>query len=418
MGLVATTTNLSYARNEYIKQGRHHVLDRAADMIYYVLSNNDIPTDELTVSATWTTAGDTGRPLVSNLTTDVQLGSYANALKGNVVLSTNGGASGLLSAVCCEITMATVGDAGNYAAVELEMTYGATSGSLPKPCFIYANTSGTANGDFDTYGDLMKIGTGLTAGTGLMIGTGTSTLRIGTGALSATKRYIPLSTVAETYTTAYPIVSTYSGGNAISVTVTATTTSGYTGITVNNSFTKTNGGVHKGISSTVTYTPSGGGYSTPIGVVGKVSLGANFDTGTGYVWGVQGQLDFGTSHTINQANSVFAGVRGVITGTTPTFTDADEICCVYADNLCATNMAGMSTGSSSFFRAHNGGGTMDNFLHLWGANNVSNFVSFESTAGATPMISGGAATHSGTIKKVRCLVDGSVYYFTISTAVS
>ncbi len=42
MGLVATTTNLSYARNEYIGQGRHHVLDRAADMMYYIISNNDI----------------------------------------------------------------------------------------------------------------------------------------------------------------------------------------------------------------------------------------------------------------------------------------------------------------------------------------------------------------------------------------
>ena len=177
---------------------------------------------KLAVSATWTTAGTTGRPFASNLTTNVQLGGYANAIKGNVDLSTNGGTTGLLSAVIGEITMATSGDAGNYACFEAEMTYGATSGTLPKPMFLYFNTSGTANGDFDSYGSLFRLGEGMTEGTGLMIGTGASTLRISTGSLGATKRYIPLSTVEETYTTAYPIVSTYAG---TALTITSTITS-------------------------------------------------------------------------------------------------------------------------------------------------------------------------------------------------
>lgn len=42
MGLLNTTTNLTYARNDLIKQGRHHVLDRAADMIYYFVKNPDV----------------------------------------------------------------------------------------------------------------------------------------------------------------------------------------------------------------------------------------------------------------------------------------------------------------------------------------------------------------------------------------
>ena len=50
MGMVATTTNLTYARNDYIKQGRSHIFDRVGDMIYYVLSNNDIPIAVQTVS--------------------------------------------------------------------------------------------------------------------------------------------------------------------------------------------------------------------------------------------------------------------------------------------------------------------------------------------------------------------------------
>lgn len=35
MGMIATTTRLSYARNEYIKQGRSHIFDKVGDMIYY-----------------------------------------------------------------------------------------------------------------------------------------------------------------------------------------------------------------------------------------------------------------------------------------------------------------------------------------------------------------------------------------------
>jgi len=42
MGLTTTTTNLSYARNELIKVGVSFTFDKVADMIYYVIANNDI----------------------------------------------------------------------------------------------------------------------------------------------------------------------------------------------------------------------------------------------------------------------------------------------------------------------------------------------------------------------------------------
>ena len=107
-----------------------------------------------------------------------------------------------------------------------------------------------------------------------------------------------------------------------------------------------------------------------------------------------------------------------MSGTTPVLTDADEICCFYADNLSATAFTGLATGNSSFFRAHltdQGTAAMDNFLHIWASNSVTNFVNFEACGG---MISAGAATHSGTIKKIACLIDEVTYYFTVSTAVS
>jgi len=57
MGLTATTTNLSYARNEYIKVGVSFIFDRVGDMIYYTLANNDIAmtlTNTLTIGASGT----------------------------------------------------------------------------------------------------------------------------------------------------------------------------------------------------------------------------------------------------------------------------------------------------------------------------------------------------------------------------
>ena len=207
MGLTTSTTNLLYARNELIKVGVSFTFDKVADMIYYMLANNDVTTDEFTGDATWATAGATGRPFAVNLTTNVSLGSYANVFKANADLSAVGGSTGLFSVGNFEVTMPTTGIAGTTAGVEVEITYGATCGALQKPCFFYLNTSGTAVGDFDTYGDIMKI-QGVTAATGKVVGAGTSTLRIGTGALAATKRYIPLSTAGDSFTTAYPIVST------------------------------------------------------------------------------------------------------------------------------------------------------------------------------------------------------------------
>jgi len=44
MGLANTTTNLSYARNELIKVGESFIFDKVADMIWYMMTNDDIST--------------------------------------------------------------------------------------------------------------------------------------------------------------------------------------------------------------------------------------------------------------------------------------------------------------------------------------------------------------------------------------
>lgn len=147
----------------------------------------------ITVASTWTVPGVTGRPLMAQLTTNERLGGWANAFKAYVDLQTKGGASGLLSASCHEVKMATAGIAGNIAAVEMEIVYEDSCGNLPQPCFFWMNTDGDKRGDFDTVGDLFKISSGPTPGAGLFISADTNTLRVGTGADGGVKRYLPLS---------------------------------------------------------------------------------------------------------------------------------------------------------------------------------------------------------------------------------
>ena len=53
----------------------------------------------LEVEATWTTVGRTGRPIQAKLTTNVSLGSYANAFKAYVDLQSAGGAVGRSRAI-------------------------------------------------------------------------------------------------------------------------------------------------------------------------------------------------------------------------------------------------------------------------------------------------------------------------------
>lgn len=194
----------------------------------------------------------------------------------------------------------------------------------------------------------------------------------------------------------------------------AATASGKYGIYVHNTYTKNDGGVHKAICSEVTYTPSAAGYSTPIAIVGKVSLDGTFQTSTGYMWGVQGQLDFTDNAVTNQAASVFAAVRAVMTASaTPTFTEADSISCLYCDNLSAYDMTGLSTGYSSMIRLQAGQGVVDSALHVYGPSMVHLF-NFENCQAGEQMITQNAET-GGTAQKIKCLFNGVTYYMNMYT---
>ncbi len=71
MGLTNTTTNLSYARNELIKVGVSFTFDKVADMIYYMLANDDVSTASTaaqTIAITDTDGGGYGLKISNTFT--------------------------------------------------------------------------------------------------------------------------------------------------------------------------------------------------------------------------------------------------------------------------------------------------------------------------------------------------------------
>jgi hypothetical protein len=112
----------------------------------------------LAVAATWATPAATGRPFGVNLTVNAALGSYSNALKGNVTYGASGYTTGLGSAVNAEITLSAGTVQGTYAPLESEVTMGSGASTGTNTGFIYCNTTGTGSTAFESNGHLVIIG--------------------------------------------------------------------------------------------------------------------------------------------------------------------------------------------------------------------------------------------------------------------
>lgn len=107
-----------------------------------------------------TGAGQVGGRVKVNMSTDVVLGSWANALKAQVECNTSGRASGLLSAICAEIVLPASnvsGLAGTYAPLEMELNCAETNTPSYKTGFAFFGTGGnsTAITAFQAAGSFM-----------------------------------------------------------------------------------------------------------------------------------------------------------------------------------------------------------------------------------------------------------------------
>ena len=126
----------------------------------------------LVVSTTMSGAGADGGRAKFDMTTNVALGSFSNALKAEVTYGATGRTTGLGSAFVAEMTLSAGTSSGTYAPLELElnMPTGASTGTLTS--FIHASMQGAAVATMDTNGRFINL-VGVTAGAGKMWKTGT-----------------------------------------------------------------------------------------------------------------------------------------------------------------------------------------------------------------------------------------------------
>lgn len=135
----------------------------------------------LVVSTTMSGAGADGGRAKFDMTTNVALGSFSNALKAEVTYGASGRTTGLGSAFVAEMTLSAGTSSGTYAPLELELNLptGASTGTLTS--FIHASMQGAAVATMDTNGRFINL-VGVTSGAGKMWKTGT-TLGTAAGAL-------------------------------------------------------------------------------------------------------------------------------------------------------------------------------------------------------------------------------------------
>jgi hypothetical protein len=144
-------------------------------------TSGSVSVEPVVVDTTMTGAGGVGGRAKFKTTINAVLGSFSNAVKGEVVYGASGRTTGLGSAVLAEMSLSAGTSAGTYAPLELELNVpsGASTGTLTS--FIYASMQGADVGTMDTNGRFINLA-GVTAGAGKMWKTGT-TLGTAAGAL-------------------------------------------------------------------------------------------------------------------------------------------------------------------------------------------------------------------------------------------
>ena len=97
--------------------------------------------------------GATGGRALFQLSTEVQLGAWANALKAIVDFGVNGSVTGLGSAFCAELVMPENDPVvGAFTALEAEIVIPAGAGAAVQMSFLYCNPAGGGVANFQTNG--------------------------------------------------------------------------------------------------------------------------------------------------------------------------------------------------------------------------------------------------------------------------
>ena len=118
----------------------------------------------LVVSTTMSGAGADGGRAKFDMTTNVALGSFSNALKAEVTYGASGRTTGLGSAFVAEMTLSAGTSSGTYAPVEIELNAATGASTGTGTSMIYASANGTgADSVINANATLLSL-QGVTAG--------------------------------------------------------------------------------------------------------------------------------------------------------------------------------------------------------------------------------------------------------------
>lgn len=120
-------------------------------------TNGGTSVQGLTVQHTMTGAGGVGGRSYFGMDTNVALGSWSNAIKGEVTYGASGSTSGLGSVVLGEMTLSAGTSAGNYALFEGELNLGTGALTGTATSLMYFSINGDDAATFDTSGYLMNV---------------------------------------------------------------------------------------------------------------------------------------------------------------------------------------------------------------------------------------------------------------------
>jgi hypothetical protein len=118
----------------------------------------------LVVSTTMSGAGADGGRAKFDMTTNVALGSFSNALKAEVTYGASGRTTGLGSAFVAEMTLSAGTSSGTYAPLELELNLGTGASTGTASSLMYASVNGAGKAAMDDNGYVLNLA-GVTAGT-------------------------------------------------------------------------------------------------------------------------------------------------------------------------------------------------------------------------------------------------------------
>jgi hypothetical protein len=152
----------TYQPKTYRKQGGDEFVVASGGKLT-IEGDLDFDYDALTAGASI----DGGKFTVS---TEVALGTYANALNGKLDFGTAGHVTGLGGAICAELDLGPGTTSGSYACFEAELNIPASGSLGTRTSFLSLNAWGANVAAFDTGGYLLDLN-GVTAAAGKVFST-------------------------------------------------------------------------------------------------------------------------------------------------------------------------------------------------------------------------------------------------------